>query len=57
MSVPAGTDLAATWGTGITDAGTQAVDLVKDNSLVLLAMPLIWVGYRVAKRVIGKIAG
>lgn len=56
MSTPT-TDLAATWGTGISDAGTQAVDLVKDNALVLLAMPLVWVGYRVAKRVIGKVAG
>ena len=51
------TNLATTWGGGITDASTQAVGLVKDNAVVLLAMPLVWVGYRVAKKIITKVAG
>lgn len=50
-------DMGTVWGGGISDASTQAVDLVKDNAVLLLAMPLIWVGYRVAKKVIGKVAG
>lgn len=57
MAAAPTTDLASTWGSGIADAGTQGVDLVKDNALILLAMPLVWVGYKVAKRVISKVAG
>jgi hypothetical protein len=43
------------FGPAITEASTTAQGLLQDNVLVLLALPIAWVGYKVVRKVIAKI--
>ncbi len=33
----------------------QGTDILANNVVALMALPVLWVGYRVAKKVLGKI--
>ncbi|MCR6703406.1 MAG: hypothetical protein NVV66_01470 [Cellulomonas sp.] len=39
----------------VTQAKDTAVGLITDNLLVLLAVPIVWVGYKVVRKIIAKI--
>lgn len=43
------------YGTAITQARDEGLKVLTDNVLLLLALPVAWVGYRVARKVIEKI--
>lgn len=50
-TTPTGVD----FGPAITEAKDTALGLLQDNVLVLLALPIAWVGYKVVRKVIAKI--
>jgi hypothetical protein len=39
----------------VQDAQESGIGLLQDNVLLLLALPVAWVGYRVVKKIIAKI--
>jgi hypothetical protein len=43
------------FGPSITAAKDEGLGILTDNVLLLLALPVAWVGYKVARKVIGKI--
>lgn len=44
------------FGPAISDASDAGLGVLTDNVLVLFALPVAWVGYKVARRIISKIA-
>lgn len=44
------------YGAAIQGAVDEGTSVLTDNVLVLFALPAIWVGYRVARKVINKVA-
>lgn len=51
MTAPAGPD----YGAEIDKAVAAGTGVVTDNVLALFALPVIWVGYKVARKVLGKV--
>ena len=48
---PAGPDFGAV----IDGAVSSGTSIVTDNLLALFALPVIWVGYKVVRKIVGKI--
>lgn len=40
----------------ISDAVAEGTGVLTDNILVLFALPALWVGYKVVRKIIGKVA-
>lgn len=51
MTAPAGPD----FGAQIEAAKDSGLEILTDNALYLFALPVAWVAYKVARKVVGKI--
>jgi len=43
------------FGTAVSDGVDSGMEILTDNALYLLALPVAWVGYKVVRKVIAKI--
>lgn len=50
------TSTAVDWSTQFQNAATSGLSIVSDNVVYLLAIPVAFVGFRVVKKLIAKIA-